>query len=184
MSQNDLAPPLAGWKVVLFIIFPVAAAVGIGFIALAPELTAKKPGHLYVGIRFDVESTVRFMTYNSGNPIVTVSIYPEPEGYSREVPPEKMPEPLLSFSPARRGKNIFDTRELPDGSYIIVFTTPAFYPMAIEMDKVDGELVPDPTFTPPEETKVMDQFIGAYIREIPVEEQLAAQRKALGLEVN
>ena len=181
MSGNDLAPPLAGWKVVLFIIFPVAAAVGIGFVTLAPEITAKKPGHLYVGVRFDAESTVRFMTYNSGNPIVTVSIYPEPEGYTRDNPPEVMPEPLMSFSPARRGKNIFDTRELPDGPYVILLSASAFYPLEIEMDKIDGELIPDTSFTPPEDSKVMDQFIGAYFREIPLDEQLAAQREALGI---
>ena len=80
-----------------------------------------------------------------------------------------MPEPLLSFSPARRGKNIFDVSELPDGPYVILFTTPAFYPLEIEMDKVDGELVPDPTFDAPDGTKVMTQFIGAFIREIPPE---------------
>ena len=169
MSKHDLAPTLSGWKVVLFIILPVAAIVGFGFVALAPEITSKRPGHLYVGIRFDVESTVRFMHYNSGNPEVTVAIYSEPAGYSRENPPEVMPEPLLSFTPARRGKNIFDVRELPDGPYVILLSTPAFYPLEVEMDKVNGELIPDPTFEAPEGTKVMKQFIGAFIREIPLD---------------
>ncbi|MEM7673034.1 MAG: hypothetical protein AAF212_06800 [Verrucomicrobiota bacterium] len=169
MAQHDLAPNLSGWKVVLFIIFPVAAVVGIGFIALAPSITAKRSGHLYVGIRFDIESTVRFMHYNSGNPEVTVAIYPEPMGYSRESPPPVMPDPLLSFTPARRGKNIFDTSAIPDGPYVILLTSPAFYPLEIEMDKVDGEFIPDPTFTPPEGNRVMTQFIGALIKEVPVE---------------
>ncbi|MGB0373228.1 MAG: hypothetical protein ACPGN3_18005 [Opitutales bacterium] len=169
MADHDLAPNLPGWKVVLFIIFPVAGLVGLGFVKLAPGITAKRSGHLYVGIRFDVESTVRFMHYNSGNPEVTVAIFPEPEGYTRDNPPAQMPEPLLSFTPARRGKNIFDTSELPDGPYVILLTTPFFYPLEIEMDKVDGEFIPDPTFTAPEGNKVMEQFIGAYLREVPPE---------------
>ena len=181
MADNDLAPALSGWKVVVFIILPVAAIVGFGFVALAPEITAKRPGHLYVGIRFDAESTVRFMHYNSGNPEVTVAIYPEPEGYTRENPPEVMPEPLLSFTPARRGKNIFDTSALPDGRYIILFTTPAFYPLEIEMDKVDGEFVPDPSFDAPEGNKVMAQFIGAYIREVPPEIQKQLRAEAMSI---
>ena len=158
MSQSPQSTGTPGWKVVLFVFLPLTAIVGSAFIFLAPIITAKEPGKLYVGIRFNNEATIRFMTFNEGNPLVRVSLFPI------EAPIEA--EPIASFFPARRGKNVFDVSALTDGQYRGLFECNGYHPITVALLLENGSFIPDPVLSSPEHVLIMDKFIGVFMQEI------------------
>jgi len=149
---------MKGSRLLLFFFFPSALVVGLAFLILSPIITQKKPGRLYVGIRFDDEATVGFMGKNAANPLTKLEIY-------RGAPPltEDM-EPVATHEGLRKGKNIIDTRNLDSGIYSLVFTSPGYEPLIVTAEMRDGEFRETPGANAPSGSKVMDQFIGILMK--------------------
>lgn len=145
---------MSGTYIILFILFPAALVVGLGFIWLAPIITEKQPGHLYLGIRFDDESTLQFVDRDGANPLTRLDFFPQTGSAQADT------EPLLSFDGLRRGKNIVGISDLPDGHYRLQFTSPGYRPLWVPMEKRDGEFRPVGAVRTPEGALVMEQFVG------------------------
>lgn len=153
------AREMKGRHVVLYLLLPPALIVGLGFVLLAPAITAKKPGHLYIGLRFADEASVEFIDKNVANPLTRLDIY---AGFQ----PPGDTVPVASFPDLRRGKNIVDTRNFEDGLYQLVFTSPGYEPVILVAEVMEGEFVKTSMAIVPENGKVMDQFIGIVFDEL------------------
>ena len=157
-SQEKQSLEMSGTKVILFLMLPSALIVGLGFILLAPILTAKKPGHLYIGLRFDDEASIQFIDKNLTDPRTQMDLYAGPG-----LPGERTP--LKTYTGLRRGKNIIPTHDLEDGLYHLVFTSPGYEPVALVAEVVDGEFRKTPLAILPINGKLMDQFIGVILED-------------------
>lgn len=149
---------MSGTKVILFLMLPSALIVGLGFIILAPILTAKKPGHLYIGLRFDDEASIQFIDKNLTDPLTQIDFYAGPG-----LPGERVP--VKTYSGLRRGKNIIPTDDLEDGLYHLVLTSPGYEPVALVAELVEGEFRKTPQAIVPMNGKLMDQFIGIVLED-------------------
>ncbi len=152
MSTSS-AREISGRKVVLCILLPPALIVGIGFVLLAPILTAKKEGHLYVGLRFEDEASVQFIDRNVANPMTRLDLFAglKPPGETTSV---------ASYEGLRKGKNIVETAALPNGFYQLVFTSPGYRPVVLGAELKDGEFIKSPAAMVPANVRLMDQFVG------------------------
>ncbi len=119
---------------------------------LSPIVTAKKPGHLYIGLRFSDERSVQFIDKNITNPLVTFEVFSGETGTTGT--------PLHHYEELRRGKNIIDLSDLPDATYLLHFQSEGYRNLTITMEKLDGEFRDTPAKVVPQGSKVMDQFVG------------------------
>jgi hypothetical protein len=156
-SPAQSAPEMKGSHIILFVFLPTALVVGLGFILLAPILTAKKPGHLYVGLRFDDEASIEFIDKNVANPLTRLEIYPPFPGPDTQ--------PVAEFPGLRRGKNILETRALEPGLYQLVFSSPGYQSVSLIAEVMDGEFVDSPKAIVPENCKLMHQFVGVVLED-------------------
>lgn len=148
---------MKGSHVVLFILLPPAVLVGIGFILLAPVLTAKKEGHLYIGLRFEDEASVQFIDRNVANPLTRLDLF-------TGLKPPGDTTPAASFEALRKGKNIVETAGLPDGFYQLVFTSPGYRPVVLGAELRNGEFIDSPDAMVPGNVRLMDQFVGVVMQ--------------------
>lgn len=153
------APEMSGTHIVLFVLFPAALIVGMGFLLLTPVVTAKKPGHLYVGMRFSDEATLQFVDRNAANPLTLLEVSPAKAGTA---------VPAATFEGLRRGKNIIDLSALEDGLYFLRFSTPGYQPAEVQMARIDGDFRKDDQTRAPGHALVMDQFVGLEMQALPL----------------
>lgn len=146
------APQLAGWKVVLGILLPLLL-VGTGlFMVMQPRITAKKPGHLHVGVRFADEGTVAFLGRNGAQPMTRVRI---------ERIAGVTPKPVDMREGLRRGRNILTLEELDAGVYQFTFSSDGYLSETFRFEKTGDTWLPLPgQVEPGDGDQLMEQFIG------------------------
>lgn len=150
---------MKGWKFLLFVFFPLMALVAGLFLVLTPSLTRKKPGHLYVGVRFEDEASVAFIDRNGAQPLTHLDLAPaqaSPAGSGAR-----------AFPGLRRGKNRLDLSGLPEGLYRLDFSSPGYLPISLLLEKSAGEFQPTPAASAPREVLLLPQFIGLRFQPAP-----------------
>lgn len=157
-AQQKTTREISGTKVILFYMLPPALIVGLGFVLLAPIITAKKPGHLYVGLRFDDEASVEFIDKNVADPRTQLDLYSGPA-----LPGERTPD--QTYPGLRHGKNIISTENLEDGLYYLVFSSPGYRPVILLAEVVEGEFTKTPRAILPPNCRLMDQFVGVVMED-------------------
>lgn len=142
----------------LLILLPLTLLGALGFMILGPIITEKKPGFLYLGVRFNDERSVQFIDKNITNPLTTLAFFP---GDADSVPEE----PTLQYDNLRRGKNIVDISSLDDGIYLLRFSCEGYSPLVVRMEKVGGDFMDTPAKQVPEGSRVLDQFVGVTLQD-------------------
>lgn len=152
---SERVPVIPGTRLILLVLIPLTVLGGLGFMLLGPVVTAKHPGSLHVGIRFNDEMSVQFIDKNVANPLTRLEILPAGEAGA----------PLRTLENLRRGKNVLELSTLPDGLYRLRFTSPGYAPLEVVMEKTDGEFRDTPKKEVPEGSRVLDQFVGVELQD-------------------